>query len=268
MKNLVNVVEAIIFAAGSPIERKEILASLPDDVTKRNLNDAISELEQKYSGECGIRLEVFDDKVQFATNSEYGEIVAQVLQPVKEKELSKILIEVLSIIAYKQPITRSEIEEIRGVSPDYAISVLLKTDLIKSVGIKQAPGKPILYGTTDEFLKKFELHTIDELPDYGEVLKHLVEFGNYNVQSEGLYREVELADDFDDKAPMTSSQMQQEDELDAMMKDDLDFLKGEKFESYECDLSDEELAKLDEQFTNEENEDIVDEEDDDDNIVV
>lgn len=266
MKNLINIVEAIIFAAGSPIERKDILASLPEDVTKRNLNDAITELEQKYSGECGIRLEVFNDKVQFSTNSEYGEIVAKVLQPVKEKELSKILIEVLSIIAYKQPITRSEIEEIRGVSPDYAISVLLKTDLIKSVGIKQAPGKPILYGTTDEFLKKFELHTIDELPDYGEVLKHLVEFGNYNVQSEGLYREVELADDFEDqKVQPTSSQMQQEDEFDAMMKDDLDFLQGEKFESYESDLSDEDLQKFDEKFS-QENEDI--EEDDDDNIIV
>ncbi|MGN0771797.1 MAG: SMC-Scp complex subunit ScpB [Christensenellales bacterium] len=232
MKNLVNVVEAIIFAAGVPISRQDILNKLPDDVSKRNLNDAISELEEKYSGDCGIRLEIFNDKVQFASNSQYGEIVADVLQPVKEKELSKILVEVLSIIAYQQPITRSEIEDIRGVSPDYAISVLLKADLIKSCGFKQSPGKPVLYGTTDEFLKKFELHSIDELPDYGEVMKRLIEYGNFNAQTEGLYREIQVADDFEE----TSSQIQQQDEFDALLDStNPDFLSGEEFVSYESD---------------------------------
>ena len=76
MKNLVNVVEAIIFAAGVPISRQDILSKLPDDMSKRNLNDAISELEEKYREDCGIRLEVFNDKVQFCSNSKYGEIVA------------------------------------------------------------------------------------------------------------------------------------------------------------------------------------------------
>ncbi|MGN0760358.1 MAG: SMC-Scp complex subunit ScpB [Christensenellales bacterium] len=241
MKNLVNVVEAIIFAAGVPISRQDILSKLPDDVSKRNLNDAISELEEKYSGDCGIRLEVFNDKVQFCSNSKYGEIVAEVLQPVKEKELSKILVEVLSIIAYQQPITRSEIEEIRGVSPDYAISVLLKADLIKSCGFKQSPGKPVLYGTTEEFLKKFELHSIDELPDYGEVMKRLIEYGNFNAQTEGLYREVQLSDDYSEGA--TSSQIQQQDELDAMLdSNNPDFLEGEDFVTFESGEDDDTIG--------------------------
>ena len=151
------------------------------------------------------------------------------------------MVEVLSIIAYQQPITSSEIEEIRGVSPDYAISVLLKADLIKSCGFKQSPGKPVLYGTTEEFLKKFELHSIDELPDYGEVMKRLIEYGNFNAQTEGLYREVQLSDDYSEGA--TSSQIQQQDELDAMLdSNNPDFLEGEDFVTFESGEDDDTIG--------------------------
>ena len=106
MDNLLQTVEAIIFAAGVPVKRSEILNNLPEDVSRKQLNQVIDELAEKYSGDCGIVLEIFNDKLQFASNSKYGEIVSDMLRPVREKELSKILLEVLSLIAYRQPITR------------------------------------------------------------------------------------------------------------------------------------------------------------------
>lgn len=234
MKKLTQIVEAIVFAAGSPIAREEILAKLPEKVSRKELNAAINELEARYSGESGIVLEIFDENLQFASNSAYGEIVAEVLQPVKEKELTKILLEVLAIIAYQQPITRGEIEDIRGVSADYAINVLTRVNLIRACGIKQAPGKPVLYGTTDEFLKRFGLRSLDEMPDYGEVMRRLIEYGNFNAQTEGLYREVDLADDFDEP---TASQLQQEAELEQFLggEDAMPFQSGEQVMTFEAD---------------------------------
>lgn len=224
MDNLLQTVEAIIFAAGVPVKRSEILNNLPEDVSRKQLNQVIDELAEKYSGDCGIVLEIFNDKLQFASNSKYGEIVSDMLRPVREKELSKILLEVLSLIAYRQPITRGEIEDSRGASADYALSVLLKINMIKTCGYKDAPGKPLLYGTTDEFLKKFEIRSLDELPDYEEIMRRLVEYSNYNVQSEGLYRERVIGDKFED-----------EKELDEMMdmNEIPEFLQGEELQSIE-----------------------------------
>ena len=116
----------------------------------------------------------FNGKVQFTSNPRYGEIVADVLTPLKEKSLTKTLLEVLATIAYKQPITKLEIEDMRGgVNSEYAITGLLKAGLIEAVGRKKAVGNPILYGTTDEFLKKFEIETIEDLPDLVEVMEKI-----------------------------------------------------------------------------------------------
>lgn len=229
MEKLLETVEAIIFAAGVPLKRSDILNSLPDDVSRKQFNDVIDKLAKKYSGDSGIVLDVFNDKVQFASNSKYGEIVSDMLRPVREKELSKILLEVLSLIAYRQPITRGEIEDSRGASADYALSVLLKINLIKTCGYKDAPGKPLLYGTTDEFLKKFELKSIDDLPDYDEIMRRLVEFSNYNIQTEGLYRERTISASFDDE--------QASKELDEMMdmQEIPEFLQGEDLQRVQGD---------------------------------
>ena len=226
MENLLQTLEAIIFAAGVPLKRSEILNNLPEEVSRKQLNDAIDMLAEKYSGDCGIVLEIFNDKVQFASNSKYGEIVSDMLRPVREKELSKILLEVLSLIAYRQPITRGEIEDSRGASADYALSVLLKINMIKTCGYKDAPGKPLLYGTTDEFLKKFQLKSLDELPDYDEIMRRLVEFSNFNIQTEGLYRERILGDKFEDEDTK---------ELDEMMDMSVtpEFLQGEEIQVIE-----------------------------------
>ena len=162
--NLIHIVEAIIFAAGVAIKRSDILAKLPEGTTRKDLNDAIKGLEQKYQDPCGIVLLCIGDKVQFASNKEYGEIVAAALKPVKERELSRALLEVMSIIAYKQPVTKLEIEKIRGVKTDHAVNKLVEYGLVEETGRLDAPGRPLLFGTTEEFLRRFSIHSLDELP--------------------------------------------------------------------------------------------------------
>lgn len=240
--NLIHIVEAVIFAAGVPIKRSDILNKLPPEVTRKELNDAIKGLEQKYQDPCGIVLLCIGDKVQFASNKEYGEIVAAALKPVKERELSKALLEVMAIIAYKQPVTRGEIEDIRGGrSADYAITTLLRVGLIETHGRRDTPGRPMLYITTDQFLKRFGLRNLDELPDYKEILERLVVFGNYNRPSEGLYRDVDIADSFEEaeeKAKQRELERQRmARELDEFIdpNESPDFLEGEEISFVEGD---------------------------------
>ena len=240
MDNLVNTVEAILFAAGVPISRKEILDHLPEDVSRKNLNDAIDKIAAKYSGESGILLQQFDDKLQFCSNDLYKDIVAAALQPVKEKDLTKSLMEVLAIIAYFQPITRAEIEEYRGgATADYALSMLQKADLIYVSGYKQAPGRPILFSTTDGFLKKFDLMSLEDLPDFSEVKRRMMEIGNFSVQQEGLYRADGM--DLEDEKPDFALQHEAEFSLDD--DDDIpEFLKDDSYETYSG--ADDEVGEL------------------------
>lgn len=231
---ILHTVEALIFASGVPIKRSELYDSLPPEVTKKDINDAIKALDQTYRDPRGIVLLHIDDKVQFATNPVYGDAVAGALRPIKERELSRTLLEVLAIIAYKQPTTRGEIEEVRGgVSSDYAISTLLRFELIEDCGKKNAPGRPTLYRTTDNFLKKFGLHSIDELPDYAKVMDRLVESGGYNNLSEGLYREVgsDGSGEYDKRMQekLISKQLDREMNTSEVP----DFLEGEKFDVIE-----------------------------------
>ena len=231
---ILHTVEALIFASGVPIKRSELYDSLPPEVTKKDINDAIKALDQTYRDPRGIVLLHIDDKVQFATNPAYGDAVAGALRPIKERELSRTLLEVLAVIAYKQPTTRGEIEEIRGgVSSDYAISTLLRFELIEDCGKKNAPGRPTLYRTTDNFLKKFGLHSIDELPDYAKVMDRLVESGGYNNLSEGLYREVgsDGSGEYDKRMQekLISKQLDREMNTSEVP----DFLEGEKFDVIE-----------------------------------
>lgn len=173
MENISKVVEAIIFASGQPIQKKDLCEKIPE-LTTQELNKIVKELQKKYSEESGVLLVEFNGKLQFTSNPRYGDIVADILTPLKEKSLTKTLLEVLSTIAYKQPITKLEIEDMRGgVNSEYAITGLLKAGLIEAVGRKKAVGNPILYGTTDEFLKKFEISSLEDLPDLVEVMEQI-----------------------------------------------------------------------------------------------
>ena len=240
MENLVNTVEAILFAAGVPISRKEIMDHLPEDVSRKNLNDAISKIADKYSGDSGILLQQFDDKLQFCSNDKYKDLVSEILQPVKEKELTKSLMEVLAIIAYFQPITRAEIEDYRGgANADYALSMLQRSDLICVAGYKQAPGRPVLFATTDGFLKKFDLMSLEDLPDFSEVKRRMMEVGNFSASQEGLYRADGM--DLDDDDEKSNYQLQQEAEFN--LDDDIpEFLKDSNVETYSG--SDEDAGEL------------------------
>lgn len=169
MENLENIIESILFVNGDAVSISDITAKL--DVTKEEIQDAVQNLKEKFKEPSGIVLLEFNNKLQFASASAYADNVSLVLNPIRQRNLSKATLETASIIAYKQPVTRLEIEEVRGVSSDYAINILLEHNLIEIVGRKDAVGKPALFGTTDEFLKRFGISSIDELPDYNELLE-------------------------------------------------------------------------------------------------
>ena len=171
MENLEQVLESLLFVAGEAIAISDITAKL--DATKAEIEKAAKKLQQKYNKDCGINLLIFNNKLQFSSNPAYAEPVSVVLNPIRQRSLTKATMETASIIAYKQPITRMEIEEIRGVGCDYAINILLEHNLIEIVGRKETVGHPALFGTTDEFLKRFDISSIDELPDYNQMLEDI-----------------------------------------------------------------------------------------------
>ena len=186
MEKLTNIIEAILFASGEAVSIEFLRDKL--DINKRQADAAVNQLEKKYSGDCGIRLLHFNNKLQFATNPEYKESVSLVLTPIREKEFTRTILECAAIIAYKQPITRGELEAARGASSDYAITTLLSLEMIEPCGRKDTPGKPILYATTDNFLKRFKLKSLADLPDYEELLRRIAEITSINdVSSNYLY---------------------------------------------------------------------------------
>ena len=169
MDKLENILESILFVNGDAVNIVDITDKL--DVDKADINAAVKKLKTKYNESSGIVLLEFNGKLQLASNSNYANEVSLVLNPIRQRNLSKATLETASIIAYKQPVTRLEIEEIRGVSSDYAINILMEHNLIEIVGRKDTVGKPALFGTTDEFLKRFNISSVDELPDYNELLE-------------------------------------------------------------------------------------------------
>jgi segregation and condensation protein B len=230
MKNLKQTIEAIVFAAGESVSYEEIAEYLPE-VSLSDIKNAVSELKSEYSGEKGIHMLTFNNKVQFSSNPAYGEIIADILTPIKERMLSKSLMEVLSIIAYRGPVTRSDMESIRGVNSDYALTVLLKMNLVANIGKKDAPGKPSLFATTDEFLKKFSLQTLDDLPDYDEVMQRIKLMGEveYNERTESLYREVDVDVENGIQSDFDTFEDNEEDEDEGDKDDEIeDFLEAEK----------------------------------------
>lgn len=250
MDNLRETVEALVFASGEPLSKKDVIDRIPA-LTMRELNKIVEELKAKYGGDSGVIFATFNDKMQFTSNPKYGDTLAEVLTPIREKSLSQSLLEVLSIIAYKQPVTRQEIEDIKGgKDPDYALSVLMKVNLIEVKGRKEAVGRPFLFGTTDEFLRKFQLENIGDLPDYNEVLDRIsVLDANFrNSARDGLYFERELKTDEPDfievgglavpefSAEAAADEEQSVEPSDADDFDDFDeipdFLKDEDIKEY------------------------------------
>ncbi len=176
MSKLSKIIESILFVSGKAVEESFIREKL--EVSNKEYNVAVEELAKQYSGESGIHLLRFNKKLQFASNPDYVKEVEAVLNPIKEKELTNAMLETLAIIAYKQPITRIEIEEIRAVDCTYAVQNLMKLGMIQVVGRKETIGKPLLFGTTDEFLKRFSIGDVTDLPDYESLLERLQNISN------------------------------------------------------------------------------------------
>lgn len=171
LENLSNILESVLFAAGNPVPIADIAEKL--GVSEKDVKDAAKHLQDRYSEKGGLRLLIFNKKLQLSSNPEYKDYVSSVLNPIKEREFTRTILECSAIIAYKQPITKGELENIRGLNCDYAIHTLLDLKMIEPVGRKDAVGRPILYATTDNFLKRFRLTSIEDLPDYETLMENI-----------------------------------------------------------------------------------------------
>ena len=179
MSRLSNILQSVLFLSGKAVEESFIKEKL--QLSAKEMKDAVAELQAQFSGENGIHLLRFNGKLQFATNPQYAKEVEAVLNPIKEKELTNAMLETLAIVAYKQPVARLEIEEIRAVDCTYSVQNLTRLGLIEAVGRKETIGKPLLFATTDEFLKRFSIGDVSELPDYETLLQKLKEISYANT---------------------------------------------------------------------------------------
>lgn len=233
MSNLTNIIEGIVFASGEAVPVKYIIEKLK--CTLKEVNAAVAELKEKYGSISGIQLLTFNGKLQFATNPAYKQEISDVLTPIKEKEFTKTILECAAIIAYKQPVTKGDLEEIRNVNCDYAVHTLLELKMIEPCGRRDAVGKPILYTTTDNFLKRFKLNSIDELPDYEELMKQIAELNDTILREEEggnyLYRKDEYKGDDDQPEQEDGNAENKAEEKKPQSTEDgfelPDFLEGE-----------------------------------------
>ncbi len=212
--NLKEVVLSILFVAGDGIEKDFIAEKL--EISNKELQKAIEEIKNSLNGDSGIQLIEYKNKVQLSSNPVYANYISDVLNPIREKSLTRAALETLAIIAYKQPITKLEIEDIRRVNSDYAVQILIDQNMIEVVGRKDAVGKPLMFGTTENFLKRFDIKNLSDLPDYEQLLERIKTIrAEEDEQNENtLFRNVENLE-FNEELP--------------------DFLKGEDFSMIEAE---------------------------------
>lgn len=156
-------VEAILFAAGESVETERLAAAL--ELDRQEMTDILKRMALRYEeSDRGIRLTELENAWQLCTKTEHYEELIRVVKQPRKAVLTDILLETLSIVAYKQPVTRLEVEKIRGVKSDHAVNKLVEYGLIEEVGRMDAPGRPILFGTTEEFLRRFGVNSVGDLP--------------------------------------------------------------------------------------------------------
>ncbi|MBS5938994.1 SMC-Scp complex subunit ScpB [Clostridium sp.] len=158
-----SVIESLLFVSGEPLSIKDITNALESNI--KVVKEVLDEMVLEYDNEKrGIKLISINGEYQLVTKAENGDYIQKLLKKNKRQSLSQASLESLAIIAYKQPITRVDIDEIRGVKSESAMQRLIEKDLIKEVGRLEVPGRPILFGTTEEFLRQFGLRELNELP--------------------------------------------------------------------------------------------------------
>ena len=162
------ILEAILFTMGESVEVDRLAAVIEED--KKTTRQLLVEMKEEYDSKGGgITLMELEDSYQMCTRAEMYEYLIKIAKTPRKYVLTDTLLETLSIIAYKQPITRAEIEKIRGVSCDHAVNRLVEFGLIAEVGRMDAPGRPLLFGTTEEFLRSFGVKSLEELPELSAV---------------------------------------------------------------------------------------------------
>ena len=162
-KEMEGVIEAILFKMGESVELSRIAKALEEE--EETVRNVIHQMMERYEKEDrGIHIIELDNAFQMCTKKETYEYLIRIAKQPKRHVLTDVALETLSIIAYKQPITKLEIEKIRGVKSDHAVNKLIEYDLVTEVGRLNAPGKPILFGTTEEFLRRFSVQSVEELP--------------------------------------------------------------------------------------------------------
>lgn len=191
-KELKEIILSILFVSGEGLDKEFILQKL--EISPKELDSVIDELTKEYKDEKGIHIIKYKNKVQLTSNPMYADYISEVLNPVREKSLTRAALETLAIIAYKQPITKLEIEDIRRVNCDYAVQILVDQNMIEVVGRKDAVGKPLLFATTENFLKRFNLEDLGQLPDYEQLLERIkvINEEEKEEKSDSLYNEFEL----------------------------------------------------------------------------
>lgn len=163
IKKLESIIESILFTMGDAVEVERIAKAIEQDpdTTKKIIHHMMDRYEEE---DRGIHIIELENSFQMCTKKEMYEYLIRIAKQPKRHVLTDVALETLSIIAYKQPITKIEIEKIRGVRSDHAVNKLVEYDLVMEVGRLDAPGRPILFGTTKEFLRRFSVQSVEELP--------------------------------------------------------------------------------------------------------
>ena len=167
-KNYRAIIEAILFTMGESVELSKIADAI--ELDKKETRRILNEMMEEYNSvDRGIAIIELDDAYQMCTKNEMYEYLIKIAKQPKQRVLTDVLLETLSIIAYKQPVTKEKKKKIRGVSSDHAVSKLVEYNLVCELGRLDAPGRPILFGTTEEFLRSFGVTSIDNLPVLNQV---------------------------------------------------------------------------------------------------
>lgn len=175
IEKLQSIIEAILFTMGESVELSKIAAAIDHD--ENTVRKIIRNMMDHYEAENrGVRIIEIDHAFQMCTKKEMYEYLIKIAKQPKKYVLTDVLLETLSIIAYKQPVTKLEIEKIRGVKSDHAVNKLVEYGLAQEMGRMEAPGRPLLFGTTEEFLRRFSVQSLDELPSINqEQVEHFKE---------------------------------------------------------------------------------------------
>lgn len=161
------IIEAVLFTMGESVEASKLALAIEQD-TATTVKIIHNMMDRYDSEDRGIKIIELEDSFQMCTKADYYESIIKVATQPKKHVLTDVLLETLSIIAYKQPVTKLEIEQIRGVKCDHAVNKLMEYDLVCELGRLDAPGRPLLFGTTEDFLRNFGLQSVDDLPVISE----------------------------------------------------------------------------------------------------